>query len=122
MKVLVVKDNEISSEVIATILENAGYAIDVAKNGADALNLYTTNDYAFIFMDVGLPDCDGLAVTRQIRKFSARDKHVPIIALTAHSDEQTREVCLSAGMNDFLTKPIDPKLLLTIVTKYANMP
>ncbi len=50
MKVLVVEDNEISSKVIATILENAGYTIDVAKNSADALNLYTTNDYAFIFI------------------------------------------------------------------------
>ncbi len=122
MKILVVEDNEISSKLMSTVLNKAGFTVDVASTGGAAIKLYAKNNYDFIFMDVGLPDCDGTTVTRHIRKRSARKKHIPIIALTAHGDEQTKKACLTAGMNDFLTKPIDNKQLKTIVTKYATTP
>lgn len=121
IKILVVEDNEVASKLMCIVLQQAGFAADIANTGGAALKLYVTNNYDFIFMDVGLPDCNGDIVASCIRKLSAREKHIPIIALTAHGDEQTRETCLSAGMNDFLIKPIDTKQLHAVVTKYASI-
>ena len=120
IKILVVEDNDVVSKLMCIILQQAGFVVDVANTGGSALKLYTTNSYDFIFMDIGLPDCNGNIVANCIRRLSAREKHIPIVALTAHCDDKTREACLSAGMNDFLVKPVDLKLLIAVVTKYAT--
>jgi DNA-binding response OmpR family regulator len=71
-------------------------------------------------MDLNLPGIDGIAVTKQIRICDARKKFVPIIAITAYSDREIQKACFSAGMNDFLTKPIQKQQVEAIIRKYSN--
>ena len=130
--VLVVEDNEINQEIINEVLGGLGLRVDVAENGLAALRCAEARRYDLIFMDMQMPEMDGLEATRRLRQrgraaddrrprqglknpvpcpvtpFSARWlQHVPIVALTANATQEDRQRCLDAGMNDYLSKPMD---------------
>ncbi|MBS1877303.1 MAG: response regulator [Acidobacteria bacterium] len=112
-RLLVVEDNRVNREVALGILEKLGYTAESAENGAVALDLLAVRDFDLVLMDCQMPEMDGYEATRRIRSTSTpvRNHKIPIIALTAHAMSYDREKCLQAGMDDYLTKPIDSKVL-----------
>jgi len=117
--ILVAEDNQMNQRVILNVLTNLGYAPDLANDGMEALTMLKQKNYDLILMDVQMPNLDGLESARMIRKIYG--KRPAIIALTANSANEDREACLNAGMNEFLTKPIDLTLLINQLRKiYRN--
>jgi signal transduction histidine kinase/CheY-like chemotaxis protein/HPt (histidine-containing phosphotransfer) domain-containing protein len=109
MRLLLVEDNLTNQEVALGMLENLGYRADVASDGRGALSALAQDDYDLVLMDCQLPDLDGYEASRLIRSPATglRNHEVPIIAMTACAMSGDREKCLAAGMNDYLSKPID---------------
>ncbi len=107
-KILVVEDNLINQKVAKCLLESKGYQIEIAPTGQTALELYQTNNYSIILMDLGLPDMPGTEVSRQIRiiEQAKGSDHIPIVALTANGIE-AKPACLVSGMDDFSVKPFE---------------
>jgi CheY-like chemotaxis protein len=103
--VLVVEDNAINDAVATALLAKQGLRAAVAHDGREAVEMALAGDYAAILMDCQMPEFDGYEATRRIRAAETR-RHVPIIAMTAHSMPGDRERCLAAGMDDYLSKPI----------------
>jgi CheY-like chemotaxis protein len=117
--ILVVEDHSINQEVAMLLLEDLGFSAHIANNGRHALDLLQDTSYSLIFMDCQMPELDGFGATSAIRKSETRTgKRVPIVAMTAHALEGSREQCLAAGMDDYLSKPIDPDLLQGMVEKW----
>jgi two-component system, sensor histidine kinase and response regulator len=108
--VLLVEDVALNRVVAQAFLRQAGVQVDVALDGREALEKIAARDYALVLMDIQMPELDGLAATREIRK-DPRHRDLPIVAMTAHAMSGDRERSLDAGMNDHLTKPIDPDAL-----------
>lgn len=109
IKVLLVEDHKIAQKVEIGILQRLNCFVDVASNGEQALHYISQNYYNIIFMDIGLPDMDGLAVTEAIRAEDGKNKTVPIIALTAHSDDEYRNKATWVGMDAYIVKPLTPE-------------
>jgi two-component system, sensor histidine kinase and response regulator len=106
-RVLVVEDNEINQFAATRLLRSFGLTVDVATNGREAITMTGRAEYSAVFMDCQMPDVDGYTATRVIRRREAQaGRHTPIVALTAHALEGDREKCLSAGMDDYLSKPL----------------
>ena len=105
--ILLVEDNEINQRMIKTLLSRQGHQIDVAGNGLEAIEKAKQKSYDLIFMDIQMPEMDGYTVTQRIRQWEGQARHTPIIAMTAHALPGDRQKCLSAGMDDYVTKPID---------------
>jgi PAS domain S-box-containing protein len=105
-RILVVEDNSIAARVVVGMLSSLDCQVDVAEKGKLAVQMAEENHYDLIFMDIGLPDIDGYEVTKRIRLSELNKKHVPIIALTAHMDEDNKQHCIGIGMNAVLTKPL----------------
>ena len=118
-RILLVDDNLFNRQVAGELLEQAGMAVEIASNGFTALEMAETNDYDLIFMDIQMPDLDGLEVTRRIRERRGAEE-LPIVAMTAHALSEDRQKSLAAGMNDHMTKPIDPEELLALLIKWGN--
>lgn len=108
--ILLVEDNEINRHVALEILAETGITVDIAMNGQEAINLVSVNDYHLILMDIQMPIMDGLSATKIIRQLKPQSQ-LPIIAMTAHAMPSEKEKSIAVGMNDHLTKPIDPNLL-----------
>jgi CheY-like chemotaxis protein len=107
LRVLLAEDNPVNQKVAARILEKQGHAVKIAGNGRAALDEWEKHEFDLILMDVQMPEMDGLEATVAIRRRElSTGAHIPIIALTAHAMVQDREICLSAGMDGYLTKPI----------------
>jgi CheY-like chemotaxis protein len=117
VRILLAEDNLVNQKLAQLMLGKAGYQVDVANNGKEAVEKYTATPDAFdlIFMDVQMPEMDGKAATQAIRKKGFG--RVPIIAMTAHAMKGDREMCLEAGMNDYLTKPIKRDSVFAIIEK-----
>jgi signal transduction histidine kinase/ligand-binding sensor domain-containing protein/DNA-binding response OmpR family regulator len=113
--VLLAEDNKVNQRVALRMLERRGYAVTVAGDGAEALALAGSVRFDVILMDVQMPMMDGLQATRAIRGLDEDRRRVPIVAMTAHAMDGDRERCLDAGMNDYLTKPIDPQQLFAVL-------
>ena len=118
-RILVVDDEPLNREVAQVQLEDAGLTVDTAENGAEAFAMAQKTSYAAIFMDMQMPNLDGLDATRLIREIPGYE-HTPIIAITgnAFSDDKIR--CFNAGMNDFITKPIYPDVLYATLLRWLN--
>ena len=111
-RILLAEDNEINQEIAIELLEQVGMEIEVAANGQEAVDLFLKKDFDLILMDIQMPLMDGMDATRAIRASGkAGADVVPILAMTAHEMSGDREKSLKAGMNDHITKPIDPQLL-----------
>ena len=116
--ILVVEDNPVNQQVVAGLLGKRGYRASAVNNGLEALAALETATYDLIFMDVQMPELDGLETTRLIRQ-DKRWLTLPIIGLTAHAMDGDRKRCLAAGMNDYIAKPARLNTLLEIVRKYS---
>jgi CheY-like chemotaxis protein len=111
LRILLTEDNTVNQKLALRILQRMGYRADVAANGLEALAALRRQRYDVILMDVQMPEMDGLEATRQIRSTFAPDHQPHIIAMTANAMQGDREVCLEAGMNDYVSKPIQVKEL-----------
>jgi signal transduction histidine kinase/CheY-like chemotaxis protein len=121
LKVLLAEDNLINQKVAIKMLGKIGVDVDVATDGKIAIEKFTSGDYELIIMDCMMPNMDGYAATRQIRSSNhERAKDIPIVAMTAHAMEGSREKCLDAGMTDFISKPFKFDALKEILRKYAQ--
>ncbi len=120
LRILIAEDSPVNQEVLTGLLKFAGYQYRVADNGAEAVRLYEGDDFDVVLMDVEMPIMDGFEAARRIRRRErVNGHHIPIIALTAHAVSGFREQCLSAGMDDYLTKPIEPEKLFAALEKIA---
>lgn len=115
--ILLVEDNKINQMITQKMLERKGISCVIIDNGEEAIENVKTNNYDLILMDVHLPGINGTEATTEIRKFN---NTVPIIALTAISLNENREMLLSYGMNEVITKPFEPEHFYTVVTKYLS--
>ena len=118
-EVLLVEDNRINQLVAREILEQFGLLVKVVSSGREALDMLSKRKFDLVFMDIQMPDMDGYEVVRCIRN-NPRLQHLPVIALTAHALLGDREKSLRAGMNDHLSKPIDPGQLLEVLAKWLR--
>lgn len=118
-RVLLVEDNDLNQEVATEILQRAGCAVSLAADGRQAVEKVESSDYDLVLMDVQMPVMDGLAATKAIRG-SPRFASLPIIAMTANAMTEDRDRCLAAGMNDYVTKPIDPEAMFATLRKYYS--
>jgi len=115
--VLVVEDEPLNREITTATLEGAGLVVVEASHGAAALEALGRRHIDLVLMDLRLPDTDGQALTRAIRQRHP-GRRLPVIALTAHAFASDRDACLQAGMDDFLTKPVQPAVLLATVLQW----
>ncbi|TQV83517.1 hybrid sensor histidine kinase/response regulator [Denitrobaculum tricleocarpae] len=120
LRVLIVEDNQVNLLLATTILTKAGHRTDGANNGLEALSAIRSRPYDVILMDMMMPEMDGLDATRAIRKLSGSRSEVPIIAMTANAMKGDREKCLQAGMNDYLSKPIDKAKLFEKIEHWCG--
>lgn len=118
-RVLLVEDNEVNQEVALGLLEPAHMSIDVAENGEVAVRMVSEHDYDLILMDMQMPVMDGISATRAIRS-NPRFSALPIVAMTANAMDTDRDMGLQAGMNDHVSKPIDPDAMFATVTKWIK--
>ena len=109
-RVLLAEDEPVSAEVMASLIEDAGLEVDLARDGGQAVQFARDRDYALIFMDMQMPEMNGLEATRAIRALPGHAA-TPILAMTANAYESDRQACLDAGMNDHFAKPVVPEAL-----------
>ncbi len=150
VRILLVEDNPVNQKLAEMILTKAGYLVEVANNGREGFEKYTQSPDAFdlIFMDIQMPEMDGLEATKAIRKreeqlkaqslklkakdgassdelsalnfqHSTRSERVPIVAITAYAMKGDREMCLEAGMDDYMTKPIKREIVFESIKKWV---
>ncbi len=119
-RILLAEDNQINAVLATTILKRAGHHVDVAINGAEALDALRRADYDIVLMDMHMPEMDGLEATRAIRALSGEEARIPIVALTANAMGSEERKCLVAGMDDFLSKPFEPDDLTGMIDKWAG--
>ena len=114
-RVLVVDDNPINQKVASHMLQRLGYVVDVADNGQQAVDATAAQRYCLILMDCQMPVMDGYAATEEIRRREGAERHTPIVALTAHAQEDNRRQCLEIGMDGFVTKPMNGQALEDVI-------
>ena len=120
LKILLAEDNAINALLTRTLLEADGCDVDTVEDGAKAVEAVKAQHYDLIFMDMRMPNMDGLEATRKIRALSNRSKSLPIIALTANAFDDDRNACFDSGMNDFMTKPVSAEELSEMVRTWTK--
>jgi PAS domain S-box-containing protein len=119
LRILLAEDNPINQKLAVLILQKAGYSVDTVEDGQAALEQAGRGNYHAILMDVQMPEIDGCEATRRIRA-AEKGARVPILAMTAHAFKGDRERCIEAGMDDYLTKPIDRDALLLALDRWIQ--
>ena len=120
-KILVVEDHPVAQCIAQMILEKLHCEIDLVDTGLKALSKAEAHHYDLIFMDIGLPDIDGIDLTRRIRASERITQQPPIIALTANFDASHKSQCLTIGMNDLMLKPLTSKTAQSIIAKWVRV-
>jgi signal transduction histidine kinase/DNA-binding NarL/FixJ family response regulator len=116
--ILVAEDNPINQEVIREVLSELGYEAHIVTNGLEALTALERQAYPVVLMDCQMPELDGYGAAREIRRREPDSRHIPLIAVTAHAFEGEREKALSAGMDDYVTKPINAHVLAEVIERW----
>jgi two-component system, sensor histidine kinase and response regulator len=123
IRILLVEDNEVNQQVATELLESAGASVRIANHGGEAVKILTESEgpppFDVVFMDLQMPEMDGFTATRLIRA-QAHLQNLPIIAMTAHALVEERRRCLEAGMNDHVSKPIDPDALFATLMRWTK--
>jgi signal transduction histidine kinase/DNA-binding response OmpR family regulator len=122
-RILLAEDNDINQQIAVELLEGAGAAVTVARNGREAVEMvaHETRPFDAVLMDLQMPEMDGYQATERLRS-DARFQALPIIAMTAHATSEERRRCREAGMNDHVAKPIDPENLFETVSRFYHRP
>ena len=121
LKILLAEDNVVNQKLAMRLLEKAGHQVSVAENGKEALRYLENDSFDLVLMDVQMPEMDGLTATRAIReKENGNGRHLPIIAMTAHAMKGDRERCLEAGMDEYLSKPINARELHQTISQVLS--
>ncbi|WP_306549666.1 response regulator [Desulfobulbus sp.] len=120
VRILLAEDNPVNQKLAVLILTKAGYKVEVANNGRKAVDAFAgrPDDFDLILMDVQMPEMDGLAATLELRNRGFTT--IPIIAMTANAMKGDREICLEAGMNDYITKPVKREIIFEIIEKWLH--
>jgi CheY-like chemotaxis protein len=120
IRILLAEDNAINALLTRTLLEAEGHTVDTVEDGALAVEAMKSSKYDLIFMDMRMPNMDGLEATRKIRAMDNVSKGLPIIALTANAFDDDRNACFDSGMNDFMTKPVSAEELSEMVRTWTK--
>ena len=121
IRILIVEDNVINQRVAKRMVENMGFKTEIANNGQEALDMLAERYYDLILLDVQMPVLDGLRTAQKIRiREMNTGRHIPIIAMTAHAQKEDRDRCLEAGMDDYISKPINMKILQEKIQAYLK--
>jgi len=120
LNILVAEDNAVNQLVMACLLKKRGHKVTIVPDGRKAIDAVAANAFDVVFMDVQMPELDGLEATREIRRREAGTRRrVPIVALTAHATQSDMDRCLETGMDRYLTKPVDAKELDVVLDAAA---
>ena len=122
LRILLVEDNAVNQQLALLLLQKIGYRADVAANGVEALEALERQPYDAVLMDVEMPEMDGLEATRRIHQRWPKDRRPHIVAVTANALQGERELCIQAGMDDYITKPIHIEELSGALTRVARRP
>jgi CheY-like chemotaxis protein len=114
----VVDDVAVNLVVVEKMVESLGYQVETASNGIEAVAAIKSKHYDLIFMDIQMPEMDGFEATRVIRGLDLETRNVPIVAITANTQESDRSACIEAGMNDYIAKPFVKKQLAVLLERY----
>ncbi len=120
VRILLVEDNPMNQKLAVALLKRAGYSVDAVENGAKAIQVLKHTTYNLILMDVQMPEMNGFEATQVIREREGDRKHTPVIAMTAHAMKGDKERCLKAGMDDYISKPIEPQELIDAIEKWTS--
>jgi CheY-like chemotaxis protein len=122
MKALVVEDNMINQRLIQILLQEYDIIVSTAENGLEAVLMTKKSKFDIVFMDIDMPEMNGIVATKQIKENLPRKTKLPIVALTAMAMEGDREMLLSEGLDDYLSKPLTRDKLEAILDKYLKVP
>jgi CheY-like chemotaxis protein len=117
----VAEDNPVNQFAATRLLQTLGFAVDIAKDGREAVDMSARKDYRVMFMDCHMPELDGYAATEAIRLREQGDRRMPIIAMTASALEGDRDRCLAAGMDDYLAKPLRIQTLTAMIDRLPGV-
>ena len=120
LHILLAEDNAINALLTRTLLEAEGCTVETVEDGVEAVAAMKNGNYDLIFMDMRMPNMDGLEATRKIRAMGAKTEKLPIIALTANAFDDDRNACFDSGMNDFMTKPVSAEELTAMVETWTK--
>ncbi|HEF4760928.1 TPA: response regulator [Pseudomonas putida] len=118
-RVLLVEDNELNRQVAAELLQAVGCSVDIAMDGSQALDRLSHGRYDLVFMDMQMPVLDGLGATRLLRLMPGLST-LPVVAMTANATQSDCDACLAAGMNDFVSKPVEPQALYSVLRRWLE--
>jgi len=120
VRILLAEDNPVNLKLATLILTKAGYKVESAGNGRETVERFTSapDNFDLILMDIQMPEMDGLEATKELRDRGFND--IPIVAMTANAMKGDREICIDAGMNDYITKPIKREIVFEIIEKWIN--
>jgi two-component system sensor histidine kinase/response regulator len=122
LNILLVEDNLINQKLAARLLEKAGHVVTLAGNGKEALEQIAVREFDLVLMDISMPEMDGLEATQVIRQQENGARRLPIVALTAHAMVGDRERCLAAGMDHYVTKPVQTQVLFAAMAEVLGLP
>jgi two-component system, sensor histidine kinase and response regulator len=120
-RILIAEDNAINQKLAVILLSKAGFSADTVENGIEAVEKIKSGNYNAVLMDVQMPEMDGYEATHHIREWESNRQHIPIIAMTAHAMKGDRERCLEHGMDDYVSKPLDLKILLGVLDRWLKL-
>jgi Amt family ammonium transporter len=120
LKIVVAEDNPINQKLTLDLLQRRGHCVTTANDGQQVVELLLQGRFDMVLMDVQMPVMDGITATRRIRQSDTPMRHIPIIAMTAHAMTGDRDRCIAAGMNAYVTKPVEPDQLFRVITQWAG--